>query len=219
MPEILTIRKDSRFALQTNLVRSPPVENVATPRKVTEAGPPSRERFRLVFALSVLFLAALWFGLCRELSGEWSVNEEYNFGWFVPFFALYLFWLRWQDRPPGQIANRKSQIANLAALAIAIAALLLLLPVRLFEIANPEWRLLAWVHAAAVVVLTLLLLWWSAPAGAGWLRHFAFPVLFIFVAVPWPTLLETPVTQGLMRVVARVAAEAAMLLGTPAQVE
>src|SRR5437870_11321917 len=32
-------------------------------------------------------------------------------------------------------------------------------------------------------------------------------------------MLETPVIQGLMRVVARVAAEAAMLLGTPAQVE
>src|SRR5262249_9650703 len=79
------------------------------------------------------------------------------------------------------------------------------------------WRLLAWVHTFAVVVLTLLLVWWVG--GAAWLRHFAFPVLFIFVAVPWPTLLETPVTQGLMRLVARVAAEAAMLLGTPAQVE
>src|SRR5207247_8006834 len=34
-----------------------------------------------------------------------------------------------------------------------------------------------------------------------------------------PSMLEAPVIQGLMRVVARVAAEAAMLLGTPAQVE
>src|SRR4029079_8541804 len=98
-----------------------------------------------------------------------------------------------------------------------IAALLLLLPIRLFEIANPEWRLLAWIHALAVVTLTLLLLWWAG--GKAWLRHFAFPVAFIFIAVPWPTALETPVSQGLMRVVARVAAETAMLLGTPAQVE
>ncbi len=100
---------------------------------------------------------------------------------------------------------------------IALAALLLLLPVRLFEIANPEWRLLAWIHALAVVTLTLLLLWWAG--GKAWLRHFAFPVAFIFIAVPWPTALETPVIQGLMRIVARVAAETAMLLGTPAQVE
>src|SRR6266853_492935 len=205
----------SRFALYTNLVSCPPVQNVATPHKFTEAALLSRERFPAAFALSVLFLGALWFGVCRELSGEWSVNEQYNFGWFVPFFALYLFWLRWQDRPPAQTSNLKSHIAYSAALAIA--ALLLLLPLRLFEIANPEWRLLAWVHALAVVTLTLLLLWWAG--GRVWLRHFAFPVAFIFIAVPWPTALETPVIQGLMRIVAHVAAETAMLLGTPAQVE
>jgi exosortase len=207
----------SRFALRTNLVSCPPVQNVATPHKFTEAALPSRERFPVAFALSVLFLGALWFGVCRELSGEWSVNEQYNFGWFVPFFALYLFWLRWQDRPLTQISNRISNIAYSAALGMAIAALLLLLPLRLFEIANPEWRLLAWIHALAVVTLTLLFLWWAG--GKAWLRHFAFPVAFIFIAVPWPTALETPVIQGLMRIVAHVAAETAMLLGTPAQVE
>ena len=48
---------------------------------------------------------------------------------------------------------------------------------------------------------------------------FAFPVAFIFVAVPWPTAVEVPIIQGLMRIVAHVAAETAMLLGIPAQVE
>jgi exosortase len=178
----------------------------------------SGSHFPAQLALSVLFLAALWFVLCREHSGEWSVNEQYNFGWFVPFFALYLFWLRWQNRPPSEIPSPKSQARNngFAAL-IAIPALLLLLPVRLFEIANPEWRLLAWVHAASVVTLTLLLIWHTG--GSAWLRHFAFPVAFIFVAVPWVTPVETPVIQGLMRMVAHVAAETAMLLGIPAQVE
>ena len=204
------------------------MQDLATPHKLPDASLAPQNRFQLPVALSVL--GVLWLGLCRELSGEWSVNEQYNFGWFVPFFALYLFWLRWQDRPQTEIGNPlqrlrsngqafKSQIRNRQTIVglLAIAALLLLLPVRLFEIANPEWRLLAWVHTGAVVVLTLLLIWWAG--GVAWLRHFAFPVLFIFVAVPWPTLVETPVTQGLMRVVARVAAEAAMLLGTPAQVE
>src|SRR2546429_2974840 len=135
----------SRFALRTNLVSCPPVQNVATPHKFTEAALLSRERFPVAFALSVLFLGALWFGLCRELSGEWSVNEQYNFGWFVPFFALYLFWLRWQDRPAREVRGQKSEVRSrtLIAAAIAIISLFLLLPVRLFEIANPEWRLLA----------------------------------------------------------------------------
>ena len=218
------------------------MQDLVTQHKLADASPAPRSRVRLWVVVAVL--AVLWFGLCRELSGEWSVNEQYNFGWFVPFFALYLFWLRWQDAPAAKTPNSKFpaepwegrdrrqnregsgeraraasefQIPNAAAVAIAVALLLLLLPVRLFEIANPEWRLLAWVHTAAVVLLTFLLIWWAG--GVAWLRHFAFPVLFIFVAVPWPTLLETPVTQGLMRVVARVAAETAMLLGTPAQVE
>jgi exosortase len=123
-----------------------------------------------------------------------------------------MFWLRWQDRPQAEI--RKPQIT---AALVAVTALLLLLPVRLFEIANPEWRLLAWVHALIVVALTLLLLW--SAGGGSWLRHFAFPVVFMLVAVPWPTALETPVIQGLMQLVARVAAETAMLLGIPAEVQ
>src|SRR5438132_13878972 len=107
--------------------------------------------------VALLVLTALWFLLCKQLSGEWSVNEQYIFGWFVPFFGLYLFWLRWQDARAAQIPNAKSQTPDPAAVAIAIAALLVLLPVRLFEIANPEWRLLAWSHTALVVTLTLLL--------------------------------------------------------------
>src|SRR5262249_54847231 len=200
---------------------SSPVQNLATPHKLTDASPLRHKPFPLALAVTLLFVAALWFGLCRELSGEWSVNEQYSFGWFVPFFAIYLFWLRWQDRPQIEIRNPKSEIRKRQTIAalLAIPTLLLLLPIRLFEIANPEWRLLVWIHALAVVTLTLLVLWWAGPAGAGWLRHFAFPVAFIFVAVPWPTLLETPVIQGLMRLVAGVAAETAMLLGTPAQVE
>jgi exosortase len=175
--------------------------------------------------VALVALTALWFFLCQQLSSEWSVNEQYNYGWFVPFFALYLFWLRWQDRPLPEIPNPKSKIRNnraaaIIAVLVGLAALLLLLPVRLFEIANPEWRPLAWLHTASVVMLTLLYLWYvGGPAAAGWLRHFAFPVAFIFVAVPWVTPIEGPIIQGLMRLVAGFAAETITLLGIPAQLE
>lgn len=117
------------------------------------------------------------------------------------------------------VSDQRSAVSGqrAVALALGVIALMLLLPVRLFEIANPEWRLLDWVHAMAVVALTLLLIWCAG--GKLWLRHFTFPVVFIFIAVPWPTAVETPVIQGLMRTAARVAAETAMLLGIPAQVE
>jgi exosortase len=158
-------------------------------------------------------LLALWFVLCRHLSNEWSVNEQYNYGWFVPFFALYLFWLRWEDRPNAQPPSRNGWIA----IGLACTALLILLPIRLFEIANPDWRPLAWVHASAVAVITVVVIW--RVGGQPWLRHFAFSVGFFFVAVPWVTPIEQPIVQGLMRFVAAVATEALNLFGIAAQLE
>jgi exosortase len=194
------------------------VQNLAATLAPAETSPLSIRYFSARLVLPFLFFGALWFILCRQLSGEWSVNEQYNYGWFVPFFGLYLFWLRWQDRPTPEIPNSKSQARNnwIAAL-LAIPALILLLPVRLFEIANPEWRPLSWIHAASVAALTLLYLW--CLGGRPWLRHFAFPVAFFFVAVPWVTPLEVPIIQGLMRVVAAVAAETVTLFGIPTQLE
>jgi exosortase len=177
--------------------------------------------FSARLVLPFLFFSVLWFILCRQLSGEWSINEQYNYGWFVPFFALYLFWLRWQDRPEpessGQRSAVRSQKSKLVAAAIGIPALILLLPIRLFEIANPEWRPLGWIHAASVAALTLLYLW--CVGGRAWLRHFVFPVAFFFIAIPWVTPVEVPVIQGLMRMVAAVAAETVALFGIPTQLE
>jgi exosortase len=194
------------------------VQSLATPQKPADTLLVSGRQFSARLALPLLFFGALWFILCRQLSGEWLVNEQYNYGWFVPFFALYLCWLRWQDRPTPEVKSQKSEVRSrwIAAL-IGIPALFLLLPVRLFEIATPEWRPLGWIHALSVAALTLLYLW--CVGGKRWVRHFAFPVAFFFVAVPWPTAVEVPIIQGLMRMVANVAAETAMLLGIPAQVE
>src|SRR4029077_5183333 len=190
-------------------------------------------------ALTLVFFGALWLFLCRHLSGEWSVNEQYNYGWFVPFFSGLLFWLRWEDKPNlqsrgqirhwtdspwrrsevrsagGRIRRGESQSANFRISAAAFCCLLLLLPLRLFEIGNPDWRPLGWLHAAVVVTLTFLITW--VAGGPSWLRHFAFPVAFIFVAVPWVTPIEAPVIQGMMRVIAATVSETLNLFGIPTQ--
>jgi exosortase len=117
-----------------------------------------------------------------------------------------------------ELRTQKLEVrTRLVAAFIGIPALFLLLPIRLFEIATPEWRPLSWIHAASVATLTLLYLW--CVGGKPWVRHFVFPVAFFFVAVPWPTAVEVPIIQGLMSMVADVAAETAMLLGIPAQVQ
>ncbi len=180
------------------------------------------ERNRTPLILLGLGLGLLWFICCRHLSAEWSYNEQYNYGWFVPFFALYLFWLRWEDRPAvaDAIRNPKSEIRNgqtRRAFALSIPLLFLLFPLRLIEVANPDWRLMSWAHAFIAVALTLLVIWWMG--GRPWLRHFAFPVLFFLVSVPWLSGIEQPIIQGLMPTVASIATETLSLFGIPAEVQ
>ena len=168
--------------------------------------------------LGAAIAGMLWLVLCRHLSGEWSINEQYSYGWFVPFFCAYLFWLRWEDRPTeSELRIAETGMQKVVALSIVAFALILLLPLRVFEIGNPDWRPLGWIHAGVVVTITLLAIW--AIGGVPWLRHFAFPIAFILVAVPWVTPIEAPIVQGLMRLVAAVAAEAVNLCGIPAQLE
>ena len=146
---------------------------------------------------------ALW--LFHHLHFEWSLNEQYNYGWAVPFLTAFLFYLRWPTRP----AARPQTSPALAAASWAVLALLL--PVRLVEEANPDWRLLSWVFALLVVGYWIVAL---ARAGGGeWVRHFAFPVCFPLVSVPWLVQFENVVVQGLTRAVAYAAVEIASWAG------
>jgi exosortase len=158
---------------------------------------------------------AAWALLWNKLRVDWSVDEQYQYGWFVPPLALALLAMRWQDRPaPAAPAglNRRS-VMWMALLTGGL--LLLLLPIRLIEEANPDWRMFFWVHAAVLTALSLLLAAWTG--GAAWVRHFAFPVGFLLLAVPWPSGPEEVVVQSLMRMVATIAAEGMNLLGIPAR--
>lgn len=174
-------------------------------------------------------LGLLWFQLWRFLSNEWAASEQYSYGWFVPFFAIYLFWARWDERHTisgvalvsesagaATTSFRERGITGSAAVLAFTVLLATLLPIRFFEIAAPDWRPIGWIHATVVTVFTLLAL--RQCFGSAAARHFAFPVLFVFVAVPWLPAIETPLIQGLMRSVAATAAELATWFGVPTQV-
>lgn len=92
--------------------------------------------------------------------------------------------------------------------------LALLLPIRAIEEANPDWRLLSWTLALVVVGYSLLTIFRTS--GGAWVRHFAFPICFPLVAVPWPVQVENVVVQGLTRAVAYVAVEVAGWIGVGA---
>jgi exosortase len=160
-------------------------------------------------AAAVILFACLWLQLINHLRSEWSFNPQYSYGWSVPFLALYLIWRRWLNRPAPAPARARGR-----AIILILFCAFLFLPIRFLGEANPDWRLLSWALAAAAVAMALSLIFLAG--GMSSVRHFAFPFIFLLVAVPWPALAEQFVTQGLMRAVTAINVLFLNLAGIPA---
>lgn len=152
-------------------------------------------------------LALLWLCAIRALHVEWTVNAQYSYGWVVPILCGYLAWTKWQSRPAASSGVRWPVLWS-------GVFLLAHLPARLVLEANPEWRVMSWFFALEAVAITLGLL--ALAGGWSWVRHMAFPVCCFLVAVPWPTPLEQPLQQVLMRLDAACAVEVLRWAGVPA---
>jgi len=153
----------------------------------------------------------LWFELINQLKGEWWLNPQYNYGVIVPVLLALLLWKRWQARPA---PTAPAPTARTLSIILVLLGALLFLPIRFVAEANPDWRLLSW--SLALVVVTISLSFIYLTAGGGWLRHFAFPVLFFLVAVPWPVRIEQIIIQDLMRAVTALNVIFLQLAGVPA---
>ncbi len=136
-----------------------------------------------------------WFISFWELHFEWEVNEQYNYGFFVPLLAAYLFFLRWEDRPMPQLALRHIPLNFCLALASFASY-----GVALFFLANVDWRLVHFAQGIVASSVCLLLIYKAG--GKAWLYHFAFPILFLWIAIPWPHAIELNFISGLMDEVA-----------------
>jgi exosortase len=167
-----------------------------------------RARMRVDWVAAAAF-ALLWLLIVSRLRFEWSVNPQYGYGWTVPFLAVYVFWRRLRCAPA---AEKPANVWLPATLIIGAA--LLLVPVRMIQEANPDWRILSWAMAFAGIAISLGGLYFAG--GVRWLRYFAFPFFFFLVAVPWPTQFEQAVIQGLMRIVALINVEVLNAIGISA---
>jgi exosortase len=143
----------------------------------------------------------------------WNANPDYFFGWGVPFLAGYLFYERWAERPAPPSAPKN--FSPLACGAILIFWALLLLADRMLAETEPGWRPGLWLEMGLVV--GAMLAWCGLSGGGRWVRHFAFPIGFLFLGVPWIFNLELPVVQGLMRFNAARVADSLVLLDVPAR--
>jgi exosortase len=179
-----------------------------------ESPAPNRLAPAAAVARSLGWLAAgvlllLWAYAVYRLGTLWHSNEDYTYGWFVPLLCLCLFWERWQHRPAKETIE-----ASTGTLILGGALALTLLPSCLFLEVIPYWRFAGWAFAGAILGITFCVLYLIG--GRGWVHHFAFPLLFFLIAVPWPSRIEEPLITKLSHLNAAVSTWAANWLGTPA---
>ena len=189
-------------------------ENVPIPAVVAGIGkgPASTGENLKVWAPAALLLGLFWILIFNQQRLEWTVNVVYAYGWAVPFLSGYLIWERSRVRPaPGQPLPRA------VVVGIAVALLVAYLPLRIIQEANPDWVRVNWAVCIAGAALTLTA--FASAGGWPYVRHFCFPILFCFTALPWPVWMGDSLIQGLQRANAGICAELLTLGGMPAIAE
>lgn len=161
---------------------------------------------KVLFAALVPVLA--WWTL--DLSYMWRSLVDYQFGWIVVMLAGYLIMERWPTRPV-----QDTPVAFWKCLLMALAGFPLVLFAELYRIGmsrTPTSSMSLSIGAALFVAALML-----AVRGPATLRHFLFPLLFFFVAVPIPKVLWNPIVFSLQSFVAMVNVETLRLIGIPAE--
>jgi exosortase len=174
---------------------------------------PGSEPFAWHLLTTAAVFALLWLEVINQLKTEWSLSPQYSYGWSVPFLALYLLLRRWPHRP-APVPESRNLPGQLLPAAAAVICAVLFLPLRFVAEANPDWRLISWALTLAAIALTLSCLFLTG--GWPWFRHFAFPIVFFLVAVPWPMHLEQVIVQHLMRAVTGINVALLNAVGIPA---
>ncbi len=114
-------------------------------------------------------LLAYWALLIHHLGAQWSVYDQYGYGWAVPLLCAYLIWQRLgkgdTGEPPvvaGNLPDARPPARASAAwwlpICLIVLCALLYAPTRFLHEANPIWRLTSWAWTLLVIGITLFFL-------------------------------------------------------------
>lgn len=179
----------------------------------------SEQRQALFWVCAVL--GVYWLALIHQLGAQWSVYEQYNYGWSVPFLCLFLTWQRIQKQ---EARSQKSVAANKGPFQFSVFSpqflivllALLYAPTRFFHEANPIWRFTSLLWTLEVIGITLCLLRFAISDFRFQISDFVFPIGFFLVAVPWPSGMETFLVQTFTRLNVSTTVEVLGWFGIPA---
>jgi exosortase len=161
-------------------------------------------RNRLTFGILMILV---WIPTLSALELEWRYNEQYHYGYFVPFLTLLLCYQRSSSCPPGTSPPRWAQTGILLSL-------LPLIPLHWLLGANPDWRFLHWgltLTSWSATLLSIVTLQ-GLPAA----RHYLPAITMILFSVPWISVVENHVTHLLMEWVTQFTVTSFNLSGIPA---
>ena len=102
-----------------------------------------------------------------------------------------------------EIATRE-EVISISGISLVFFCVLLF-STRIIVEANPIWRAASWAMGIELVLITLAVIY--LVGGKSWLKHFAFPVIFLLIALPWPSHWENGLVQALMRANTQVVVE------------
>jgi exosortase len=159
----------------------------------------------------MLLAFALWTPAMIGASYFWKYGDYYDYGWFVPPAAAWLFMRRWKDSNiPVVLPSGKVLLAG----AILLFPWILFL--RILGHTDPSWRLpigMLGITAAISSHVVIGITWgWKFSAGYLWIT------MLCLSAMPWFFAVESGIIHHLTQGVIAATAEVFQLLGKPVEV-
>lgn len=168
-------------------------------------------RSPLMSALQVtlpLLVVGAW--CVRDLSYQWSALVDYRFGWLVWMLGAFLAWERWPTRPQDD-----SPTSLRVPLLLAVPGLMLLTVSELYRIGVARTNMTSFLSSVSCCLFAMAFI--LVGRGRRTLRHFLFPLLFLFLSVPLPKMLWNPIVLSLQSMIAVLNVEILGVLGVPAE--
>lgn len=152
-----------------------------------------------------------WGWTWYHLATEWRLNPQYEYGFAVPLLAGLLLWSR---LPEIKSADAPSTTESRNGLSLSLLAIIPLFLGEFIRQADPFWRIGGWMLHLGATLLTFGCL--LRTGGTVWLRGAISSVLFLTLAVPWPSFIEVPLTNRLLASATHIAVDGLNWLGIPA---
>ena len=171
---------------------------------------------KLTYNWAFTFLeAVLWIWSIAVCVPYWIRDDNYAYGWVVPFLMFFFLWRRLGSETKGfwtECAADATDGRRINPWLLAMAGVALF-PTEVLRAEYHQSGLILWGINIAKVVFSMAGAWWLG--GRRLWRLTLFPLLFFLTAVPWPNSIAHWLTQNLMREVAGAVRELMLWCNVP----